>query len=72
MYGKENYSMTSGDSFFQTQFANSQLVTCPLHFLTLKRYISESIGWSALVFWNLYGKVAIDQVPKLRRKKIIR
>ena len=29
-----------------------ELVTCSLPFLILKRYISERIGWSVLVFWK--------------------
>ena len=37
----------------------------PVHLSTLKRYISERIGRSALVFWKLarQGKVVIDRIP---------
>ena len=38
-------------------------MTCSLEFLTSKHYISKRIGWSVLVFENLYGKVVIDQFP---------
>ena len=43
-------------------------MTCPLRFLTLKRFFSESVLIGAFSFLHiLYGKVAIDHIPKTRR-----
>ena len=52
--------------FFQTQFANLEfvhVVTCPLSFLTLKRYISVHNVFSVLGFENLYGNFHNDFIP---------
>ena len=76
IYGKGNYSTATVVFlflFFQTHFANLEFVhflPCLLHFLNLKRYISDTLYGPFQFFKNLYGTVANDQVPNFQRPKI--
>ena len=38
--------------------------------MILKRYISECIGPTSLIFQNCNGKIAIDHMPNRQRPKI--